>query len=102
MTAGSLLIKSVLTPLAKSILVPFRLTSAASSTDETIQKKLYGSGTTIVLSNEEIEDIIKLVKSLKDVGLVIKGVSKTTEDEAKEKKGGFLSILLGTSQVLVY
>ena len=97
MTAGSLLIKSVLTPLTKSILVPFRLTSAASSTDEIIQKKLYGSRTTILLSNEEIEHIIKLVKSLKDIGLVIKGVSKTTENEAKEKKGGFLSISLGTS-----
>ena len=50
-----------------------------------------------MLSNEEIEHIIKLVKSLKDIGLVIKGVSKTTENEAKEKKGGFLSISLGTS-----
>ena len=43
-----------------------------------------------------MEDILEIVKSLKDSGLLLKGVSETMQDEAKEQKGGFLSILLGT------
>ena len=49
--------KSVLTPFAKSVLIPLALTVAASATDAAIQKKIYGSGTTaLIISNEEIED----------------------------------------------
>ena len=43
-----------------------------------------------------MEDVLKIVKSLKDSELLLKGVCETTKDEAKEQKGGFLSMLLGT------
>ena len=60
-------------------------------------KKILGSGTTTLkISNDEMKDIIKIVKSLKDSGLLLKGVSKIVQNEAKEQKGGFLSMLLGT------
>ena len=57
---------------------------------------MFGSGTTTLKSsNEEMNDIKKIVKSLEESGLLIKGVSKTIKNEAKEQKGGFLSILFG-------
>ena len=74
--------KNVPTPLAKSVLVPLGLIAAA--TDAAIQKKIYGSRTALVFSNEEIDDIIKLVKYLKDAGLLIKGFSEVIENEVKE------------------
>ena len=52
--------------------------------------------TTLIISNNEIEDIIKIVKSLEDSGLLLKGVTETVQNEVKEQKGGFLSMLLGT------
>ena len=56
-----------------------------------------GSGaTTLIISNEEMEKIMKIVKSLEDTGLLIRGVSETIQNEAKEQKGGFLGMLLGT------
>ena len=59
-------------------------------------KKILGSGnmTTVIISNDEIHDIIKIVKSLEDSGWLI-GVTKTVQNEVKEQKGGFLSMLLG-------
>ena len=51
--------------------------------------------TTLVISNNEIDDIIKIVKSLEDSSLLLKGVTETARNEVKEKKGGFLSMLLG-------
>ena len=64
---------------------------------EYIKKKMLGSGTTtLIISNDEMKDIIKIVKSLEDSGLLLKGVSETIQNEAKEQKGGFLSMLLGT------
>ena len=62
-------------------------------------KKILGSGhnnTTLIISNDEIHDIIKIVKSLEDSGLLLKGVTETVQNEVKEQKGGFLSMLLGT------
>ena len=61
-------------------------------------KKILGSGniTTLIISNDEIHDIIKIVKSLEDSGLLIKGVTETVQNEVKEHKEGFLSMLLGT------
>ena len=50
---------------------------------------------TLIISNNEIEDIIKIVKSLEDSGLLLKGVTETVQNEVKEQKGGFLSMLLG-------
>ena len=52
--------------------------------------------TTLIVSNDEIEDIIKIVKSLEDSGLLLEGVTKTAQNEVKQQKGGFLSMLLGT------
>ena len=88
--------KNVIKPLAESVLVPLGLTAAASAADAGIHKKILGSGSkTLIISNEEIEDIMKIVKSLEDSGLLLKGVSETIQNEAKEQKGGFLSMLLG-------
>ena len=52
--------------------------------------------TTLIISNEEMNDITKIVKSLEESGLLIKGVSETIKSEPKEQKGGFLGMLLGT------
>ena len=52
--------------------------------------------TTLIISNDEMGDIIKRVKSLEDSGLLMKGVTETVQNEVKEQKGGFLSMLLGT------
>ena len=60
-------------------------------------KKILGSrNTTLIISNNEIENIIKIVKSLENSGLLLKGVTETVQNEVKEQKGGFLSMLLGT------
>ena len=98
---GLPLIKSVIKPLAKSVLVPLGLTAAASAADAGIHKKILGSGsdnnnTILIISNDEMDDILKIVKSLEDSGVLLKGVSETIQNEAKEQRGGFLSILLGT------
>ena len=96
-TAGLPLMKNVLTPLAKSVLVPLRLTAPASATDAAIKKKILGSGTTAqIISNEEMKDIMKKVKYFEESGLLIKGVSETVKNEAKEQKGGFVRMLLDT------
>ena len=90
------LMKNVLRPLAKNILILLGLTAVALATDKAIQKKNFVLGITLIISNEEIDDIMKIVKSLEDSGLLIKGVSETIKNEAKEQKGGFRGILLGT------
>ena len=94
---GLHVIGKVLKPLAKSVLIPLELTAAASSTDAAIRKKMFGSGTmTLIISNKEMNEIIKVVKSLEKSGLLIKGVSETIKNEAKEQKEGFLGMLLRT------
>ena len=94
---GLQVIKNVIKPLEKSLLIPLRLTTAASAADAGIHKKILGSGnTTLIISNNEMEDIIKIVKSLEDSDLLLKGVTETVQNEVKEQKGGFLSMLLGT------
>ena len=93
---GLPLIGNGLKLLAKSALIPLRLTAATSATDVAIHEKMFGSGfTTLIISNEEMNDIMKIVKSLEDSGLLIKDVDETVKNEAKEQKGGFLIILLG-------
>ena len=52
--------------------------------------------TTLTISNEEMNDIMKIVKLLEESGLLKKGVSKTIKTDVKEQKGGFLGMLLGT------
>ena len=94
---GLPLIKNVLKPLDKSVLISLGLAASASATEAAINKKMLGSGmNTLIISNEEINDIMKIVKSLEESGLLIKVVSETIKNEAKEQKDGFLSMLLGT------
>ena len=94
---GLPLIKKAIKPLAKSVLVPLGLTAASSAADAGIHKKILGSGnTTLIISNDESDDIIKMIKSLEDYDLLLEAVTKTVQNEAKELKGGFLSMLLGT------
>ena len=96
---GLPLIKNVIKTLAKSILIPLRLTAALSAADAGIHKKILGSGhnnTTLIISIDEMDDILKIVKSLENSGVLLKGVSETIQYEAKEQRGGFLSMLLGT------
>ena len=93
--AGPLM--KVAMPFAKNVLAPLGLSAAMSAIDGSIKKKMLGSGTTtLIISNDEMNDIIKIVKSLEDFGVILKGVSETIQHEAKEQRGGFLSMLLGT------
>ena len=88
------LIGNVLKPLAKTVLIPLGLTASASATDAAIHKKMFGylhvaivsdrarpsglaSRTTLIIYNEEMSDIMKIVKSLDESCLLIKGVSET-------------------------
>ena len=88
--------KNLLKPLRKNVLIPLGLTAAASATDAALHKKMFGPGvTTFINSNEEMNNIIKIVKSLQESGLLIKGISETIKKKAKEQKRRFLR-LLGT------
>ena len=74
---GLPLIKNVIKPLVKSVLIPLGLTAAASAADAGIHKKILGSGnTTLIISNEEINDIMKIVQALEDSNVLLKGVTK--------------------------
>ena len=90
---GLPLIKKVIKSLVKSVLIPLGVTAAAAG----IHNKLLRSGrTTLIISNDQMKDFIKKVKSLEDACLLLEGVSQAIQNEAKEKRGGFLSMLLGT------
>ena len=89
--------KNVLTPLAKSVLIRLGLTAAASAADAGIHKKILGSGhRTLIISNKDMDDLIEIVKSLEDSGLLLKGVIESVQNEVKEQRGGFLTVLLST------
>ena len=89
-------IKNVIKPLAKSALVPLGLTASASVADGGIQKKILGSGSsTLIFSNEEMNDLMKIVPALGS-NILLKGVTKTIKNETKEQKEGFLGMLLAT------
>ena len=93
--AGPLM--KVAVPFSKNILVPLGITAAASAIDAGIQKKIHGSGTTtLIISNEEMNDIMKIVQALEDSNILLKEAPKTIKNERKEQKGGFLSMLLHT------
>ena len=79
-------------PLAKYILAPLEITAAASAIDAGIQKKIQ----TLIISNEEMNDIMKIIQTLEDSNILLKGVTKTIKNETKDQKEGFLSMLLGT------
>ena len=85
----------VVVPLAKSILAPLGLQLLLQQLKKN-KKKKHGSWTTLIVSNEEMNDIMKIVLTLEDSNILLKGVTKTIKNETKEQKGGFLSMLLGT------
>ena len=96
--------KTVLKSLAKNFLLSFGLSSRISAVDSAIQKEIYGSNrpsdsalrtTALIISNEEMEYITKIVKSLEESGLLIQEINKITKNKTKEQKGEFLSVLLG-------
>ena len=86
----------VVMPLAKNVLVPLGLTVAMSAINGSIQKKIYGSGIKLTIEEDHLKDIMKIIKAQENSGILLKGVSKTTENETKEQRGGFLSMLLVT------
>ena len=83
-------------PLAKNVLTPLGLTAGMSVIDGSIQKKIHGSGVKLIIEQEDMNDIMKIVKALENSGILLKGVSKAIKNETNEQKGGFLSMLLGT------
>ena len=83
-------------PLAQNVLAPFGLTAAMSTIDGGIQKKMRGNGTKLIIEQEDMNDVIKIIEALENLGILLKGVTKTIENENKEQRGGFLSMLLGT------
>ena len=92
----------VAVPLAKNILAPLGTIAAASAIDVGIQKKIHGSGATnLIISNEEMNDITKIVQVLDDSNILLKGVTKTIKNETKEQKGAFSSIPFGTIRKLI-
>ena len=82
--------------LAKNVLVPLGLTAAMSAVDGGIQKKIYGSGVKLIIEQEDMKDIMKIIKALENSGILLNGVSETIKNETKEQRGGFLSMLLST------
>ena len=97
--AGPLM--KVAMPLAKNVLAPLGLTAAMSAIDGSIRKKIHGSGATkaagikLIIEQEDMNDVIKIIEALENSGILLKGVTKTIENETKEQRGGFLSMLLG-------
>ena len=94
------LLKSGL-PLLKSVVKPLGilgLAAAASATDAAINKKILGSRNhaTLIISNNDMQDLLKIVKSLEDSGILLNGITETVKNEVKEQKCGFLSMLLST------
>ena len=103
--SGSLLNKlavplmKVAVPLSKNILAPLGITAAASVIDAGIQKKIHGAGTTtLIISNEKMNVIMKILQALEDSNILLKGVTKSVKNETKEQKGGFLGTLVDTSR----
>ena len=92
--AGPLM--KVTMPLAKNILAPLALMAAMSAIDGSIQKKIHVPGVKLIIEQEYMNYIMKIIEALESSGILLKGISKTTENETKEQRGGFLSMLLGT------
>ena len=102
--------KNVLKPLPKSVLIPLGLTAAASAIDAAIHKKMFGSRmrpsdlakqATLVILNEEINDIMKIVQSLEESDWLMKVVSETIKTETKKQNEDFPECLQAL-QVLMY
>ena len=83
-------------PLARNVLAPLGIAAAASTIDTEIQKIIYDSGTTVlIISNKEMNDIMKIVQALADCNILLKRITKTIKIETKKQKRGFLGMLLG-------
>ena len=83
-------------PLAKNVLAPLGFTAAMSAIDGSIQKKIHGSDVKLIIEQEDMNDVMKIIEALVNSGILLKGVSKRIENETKEQRGGLLSMLLGT------
>ena len=92
--AGPLM--KVALPLAKKVLAPLGLTAAMSAIDGSIQKKIHCSGVKLIIEQEDMNNIMKIIEASENSGILLKGVTKTIENETKEQRGGFLGMLLGT------
>ena len=87
---GLPLIKNVIKPLAKSVLISLGLTAAASAADAGIHKKILGSGTaTLIISNEEMNDVMRIVQALEDSIFYWKESPKQLKTKQKNKKEDF-------------
>ena len=87
----------VAVPLEENILAPLGKTAAVLLIVAGIQKKIHGSAiTTLMNSNEEMNDILKIFQALEDSNILLKGLTKNIKNETKEQEEGFLGILLGT------
>ena len=86
----------VVMPLAKNVLAPLGFTAAMSAIDGSMQNEIHDSGVKLIIEQEDMKDIMKIIKALENSGILLKGVSKKIKNETKEQKGGFLSMLLGT------
>ena len=91
--AGPLM--KVAMPLAKNVLAPLGLTAAMSAIDGSIQKKIHGSGVKLIIEKEDMNDM-KIIEALENSGILLKGVTKTVENETKKQREGFLSMLQRT------
>ena len=92
--AGPLM--KVALPLAKNVLAPLSLAAAMSAIDGSIQKRIHGSGVKLIIEQEDMNDIMKIIEALENSGILLKGVTKTIENETTDQRGGFLGMLLGT------
>ena len=79
-------------PLAKNVLARLGLTAAI---DGSIQKEIHGSGVKLINEQESMNNIMKIIEALENSGILLKGVTKTIENETKEQREGFLGMLLG-------
>ena len=77
-------------------MAPLGLTDPMSAIEGSIQKKIHGSEVKLIIEQEDMNDVMNIFEALENSGILLKGVSKTIENETKEQRGGFLSMLLGT------
>ena len=91
-----LLIKVAIS-LAKNVLAPLEITTAALAIDAGIQTKIHRSETTtLMISKKEMNDVMRIIQALEDSSILLKGITKTIKNETRELKEGFLSMLLGS------
>ena len=83
--------------VGKNLLASLGLSAAISAADAGIQKSIFGSGiTTLKIGNKELNDLMKIIKVLENHGVLLKGITKTVQNDVKSQRGDFLSVLLGT------